>query len=138
MNFGLLDWVVVAAYLAVSVAFGIRAKRYVEDLDGYMVAGRKVGASLGIATFVATEIGIVTYVYFGELGYVAGFSAFFIGILTLVAYTLVGRTGFIVEGLRRHRVMTIPEFYELRYSRRVRLLGGESSSWPGCSTWGSS
>jgi|WetSurMetagenome_2_1015567.scaffolds.fasta_scaffold83176_2 solute:Na+ symporter, SSS family len=124
MNFGLLDWVIVAAYLAVSVAFGIRAKRYVEDLDGYMVAGRKVGASLGIATFVATEIGIVTYVYFGELGYVAGFSAFFIGILTLVAYTLVGRTGFMIEGLRRHRVMTIPEFYELRYSRRVRLLGG--------------
>jgi solute:Na+ symporter, SSS family len=124
MNFGLLDWVVVAAYLAVSVAFGIRAKKYVEDLDGYMVAGRRVGASLGIATFVATEIGIVTYVYFGELGYVAGFSAFFIGILTLVAYTLVGRTGFIIEGLRRHRVMTIPEFYELRYSRKVRLLGG--------------
>ena len=124
MNFGLLDSVVIVAYLAVSVAFGVRAKRYVEDLDGYMVAGRKVGASLGIATFVATEIGIVTYVYFGELGYVAGFSAFFIGVLTMVAYTLVGRTGFIVEGLRRHRVMTIPEFYELRYSRKVRLLGG--------------
>ncbi len=124
MNFGLLDWVVIVAYLAVSVAIGLRAKRYVEDLDGYMVAGRKVGASLGIATFVATEIGTVTYVYFGELGYVAGFSAFFIGILTMLAYTLVGRTGFIIEGLRRFRVMTIPEFYELRYSRGTRLLGG--------------
>jgi len=124
MNFGLLDWVVVVAYLAVSVAFGIRAKRYVENLDGYMVAGRRVGASLGIATFVATEIGIVTYVYFGELGYLAGFSAFFIGILTMIAYSLVGRTGFIIEGLRRHRVMTIPEFYELRFSRGARLLGG--------------
>ncbi len=124
MNFGAIDWVLTIAYLAVSVAFGVRARRYVEDLAGYIVAGRKVGASLGIATFVATEIGTVTFVYFGELGYVAGFSAFFIGILTMVAYTIVGRTGFIVEGLRRHRVMTIPEFYELRYSRGVRLIGG--------------
>ena len=65
MNFGLLDWVVVVASLAVSVAFGVRAKRYVEDLDGYMVAGRKVGASLGIATFVATEIGTVAH-HFGQ------------------------------------------------------------------------
>jgi solute:Na+ symporter, SSS family len=124
VNFGVIDWVLVVVFLAVSVAIGVRAKRYVEDLEGYMVAGRKVGASLGIATFVATEIGTVTYVYFGELGYVAGFSAFFLGIASLIAFTLIGRTGFIIERLRRHRVMTIPEFYELRYSRKVRMLGG--------------
>jgi SSS family solute:Na+ symporter len=124
MNFGVIDWLVAIIYLAASVALGLRAKRYVEDLAGYMVAGRRVGPSLGIATFVATEIGTVTFVYFGELGYVAGFSAFFIGILSMVAYTIIGRTGFMIEGLRRHGVMTIPEFYELRYSRKVRLLGG--------------
>jgi len=124
MNFGAIDWVLTVAYLLASVALGIWAKRYVENLAGYMVAGRKVKVSLGIATFVATELGTVTYVYYGELGYVAGFSGFIIGILAMVAYVAVGRTGFIIEGLRRLRVMTIPEFYELRYSRRVRLLGG--------------
>jgi SSS family solute:Na+ symporter len=87
MNFGLMDWALIIAFLAGSMAIGIRAKKHVEDLDGFMVAGRRVGASLGIATFVATEIGIVTYVYFGELGYVAGFSAFFIGIVTMVGYS---------------------------------------------------
>jgi solute:Na+ symporter, SSS family len=124
MNFTTIDWVVTVVYLAASVAIGIRARRYVEDLAGYIVAGRMVGPSLGIATFVATEIGTVTFVYFGELGYVAGFSAFFIGILSMVAYVIVGRTGFIVEGLRRLRVMTIPEFYEIRYSRGARVVGG--------------
>lgn len=124
MNFGVIDWILTVAYLLASVALGIWAKRYVENLTGYMVAGRKVKVSLGIATFVATELGTVTYVYYGELGYVAGFSGFIIGILAMVAYSVVGRTGFIIEGLRRLRVMTIPEFYELRYSRKVRLLGG--------------
>jgi SSS family solute:Na+ symporter len=124
MNFGTIDWIFTVVYLAGSVTIGIWAKRYVENLAGYMVAGRKVKVSLGIATFVATELGTVTYVYFGEVGYVAGFSGFVIGILAMLAYTLVGQTGFIIEDLRRLRVMTIPEFYELRYSRKVRLLGG--------------
>jgi SSS family solute:Na+ symporter len=124
VNFGPIDWLVAAIYLAASVAVGLWAKRYVEDLSGYLVAGRRVGPSLGIATFVATEIGTVTFVYFGELGYVAGFSACFIGVATMVAYTIIGRTGFMIEDLRRRGVMTIPEFYELRYSRKVRLIGG--------------
>lgn len=124
MNFGIIDWILTAVYLVGSIALGIWAKRYVENLAGYMVAGRKVKVSLGIATFVATELGTVTFVYYGELGYVAGFSGFIIGILAMIAYVVVGRTGFIIERLRRLQVMTIPEFYELRYSRRVRLLGG--------------
>jgi SSS family solute:Na+ symporter len=124
VNFGLLDWCVTIAYLVASVGLGIRAKKYVEDLAGYMVAGRKVKQSLGIATFVATELGTVTFVYFGEVGYVAGFSGFIIGILAMVAYSAVGKTGFIIEGLRRRGVMTIPEYYEVRYSRSVRLIGG--------------
>jgi len=124
MNFGTADWLVTIAYLIASVALGIWAKRYVENLAGYMVAGRQVKLSLGIATFVATELGTVTFVYFGEIGYVAGFSGFFIGILAAVGYSIVGRTGFIIEGLRRRGVMTIPEFYEARYSRRVRFSGG--------------
>jgi SSS family solute:Na+ symporter len=124
MNFGIIDWVITVVYLVGSIALGIWAKRYVENLAGYMVAGRKVKVSLGIATFVATELGTVTFVYFGELGYVAGFSAFIIGVLAMIAYVTVGWTGFIIERLRRLRVMTIPEFYEMRYSRKVRLLGG--------------
>ena len=119
MNFGPLDWVLTVIYLAATVLVGVRARRYVENLAGYMVAGRKVKVSLGIATFVATELGTVTFVYFGELGYVAGFASFIIGILAMAAYAAVGRTGFIIEELRRLRVMTVPEFYELRYSGKA-------------------
>ncbi|MFN2514388.1 MAG: hypothetical protein ABR568_23620, partial [Pyrinomonadaceae bacterium] len=106
MNFSYLDWTILVVYLA------------------YMVADRRVKVALGVATIEATEIGVITFMYFGELGYVTGFACFIIGILGMFAYMLVGKTGFIIESLRRHEVMTIPEFYELRYSRRVRLIGG--------------
>jgi len=124
MNFGALDWAIIAAYMTGSIVLGVRARKYAETLAGYLVAGRRVNVSLGIAAFVATEIGTVTFVYFGEIGYVAGFSGFIIGLLAMIAYSTVGRSGFIIEGLRRRGVMTVPEFYELRYSRNVRLAGG--------------
>ena len=124
MNFSLLDWTILVTYLTLTVGVGFWVKRYVENLSGYMVAGRRVRLSLGIATFAATELGTITFMYFAELGYVTGFSCFIIGILAMFAYMFVGWTGFIIEPLRRLQVMTIPEFYELRYSRNVRLLGG--------------
>jgi SSS family solute:Na+ symporter len=124
MTFNLIDWLILIVYLLLTMAAGFWVKRYVEDLSGYLVAGRRIKVSLGVATFAATEIGTITFMYFGELGYVSGFSCFVIGLLGLFAYMFVGKTGFIIAALRRHRVMTIPEFYELRYSRSVRLIGG--------------
>ncbi|MPZ19490.1 MAG: sodium:solute symporter family protein [Luteitalea sp.] len=123
-NFTALDWGIVVAYLAFSLGVGFRVKRHVEDLPDYLVAGRRVRLALGVATFVATEIGTVSFVYLAELGYVAGFACFVIGLLQMAAYALVGGTGFIVAGLRRAGVMTIPEYYERRFGRGVRLLGG--------------
>jgi SSS family solute:Na+ symporter len=102
MNFGFLDWAIVVVYLTFTMGVGFWVKRYVENLSGYLVAGRQVKTALGVATFVATEIGTVTFMYFGELGYVSGFSCFIIGILGMVAYLIVGRTGFIISPLRRY------------------------------------
>jgi len=124
LNFSTADWTILVVYLAFTVFIGIRAKKYVENMDGYYVAGRRVKVALGSATLIATEIGIVTFMYLGELGYVTGFACFFLGIVGLIGYVVIGKTGFIVSGLRRLRVITIPEFYELRYSRNVRFVGG--------------
>ncbi len=124
MNFQIIDWVILIVYLAVSVFVGIRARRYVENMEGYFVAGRRIKVALGSATLIATEIGIVTFMYFGELGYVTGFSCFVLGIIGFVGYMVIGKTGFIVSGLRRLKVITIPEFYELRYGKNIRTLGG--------------
>ncbi|MEX0719568.1 MAG: sodium:solute symporter family protein [Balneolaceae bacterium] len=124
MNFSAIDWVILISYLSITIYIGIWVKKYVQNLSGYIVAGRKIKVSLGIATFTATELGTVTFVYFGELGYVSGFSCFIIGILALIAYTTVGKTGFIIEKLREYGMMTIPEFYELRFNKNVRIIGG--------------
>ncbi|HTY37718.1 MAG TPA: sodium:solute symporter family protein [Bacteroidota bacterium] len=124
MNFHTIDWIILIFYLGISVFIGIRAKKYVEDMEGYFVAGRRVKVALGSATLIATEIGVVTFMYFGELGYVTGLSCFALGIVGVFGYLVIGRTGFIVSGLRKLKIITIPEYYEMRYGKNVRLLGG--------------
>ena len=124
MNFQMLDWIILVIYLAGTIFIGIRARKYVENMEGYFVAGRRVKVALGSATLIATEIGIVTFMYFGELGYVTGFSCFILGIIGFIGYFVIGKTGFIVSGLRKLNVITIPEFYEMRFSKGVRILGG--------------
>lgn len=123
-NFSALDWAIVGAYLLGTVIIGFYVNRYVGDMADYVVAGRALRSCLAIATMVGSELGLVTVMYAAQKGFTGGFAAFHIGLVAGVVTLLVGLTGFIVVPLRRMGVMTIPEFYERRFGRGVRVLGG--------------
>jgi len=122
-NFGLIDYAIVAIFLVVSTALGVYATRYIKNMDDYVVAGRGVQTYIGIASMIAAEMGLVTVMYSAQMGFANGFSAFAIAALSAIAGFIVGCTGFIVVPLRKLCVMTIPEFYEKRFTRGVRILG---------------
>ena len=122
--FSTLDWVVVVVYIAISVAIGLLANRVISGISGYLVAGRSLGTALSIATMTGSELGLITVMYQAQKGYVDGFKALHIGLVAGIVTLLVGLTGFVVVRLRRTGVMTIPEYYELRFGRRTRILGG--------------
>ena len=124
MNFTQLDWLIVVFYLLFTIGIGLYAKRSVKGLAGYLVAGRSLKIGVCTAGMIATELGTVTIMYMGEGGYRNGLSALVLGIIMTTVYFAVGRSGFIIGGLRRLRVMTVPEFYDIKYSRAVRILGG--------------
>ena len=123
-NFTHLDWGIVAVYLARTGGVGSYVRRFIHTMDDYVVAGRSLGSSLGIATMIGSELGLVTVVYSAQKGFTGGFAAFHIGLIAGIVTFLVGLSGFIVVPLRRLGVMTIPEFYEKRFSRGVRVCGG--------------
>ena len=124
LNFTILDWSIILLYLALSMAAGLYGKRFVSGPSDFLVAGRGIGLYLGISTLAATEIGTVTFMYYAELGYKAGFAAFVNGLIAGSVMILIGRTGFIITRLREMQLMTIPEFFERRYSRNLRVLTG--------------
>jgi SSS family solute:Na+ symporter len=124
MNFTYINAIIIVLYLVFTIYLGLKGEKYIEDSEGYFVASRKIKLALGIATLVATEIGIVTFMYMAEFGFAMGFSSFFFGILNIAGFIIIGSTGFIVSSLRKLKIVTIPEFYGIKYNKNVRLLGG--------------
>ncbi len=130
-NFGLVDWCIVVGYLIIIVAIGVYIKRYITNVTDFMVAGRGLKTFLAIATMIGTELGLVTVMYSAQKGFTGGFAAFHIALAAAIVTLVVGLTGFIVVPLRRMEVMTIPEFYERRFGRGVRILGGTILAFSG-------
>ncbi|HMD83653.1 MAG TPA: sodium:solute symporter family protein [Terriglobia bacterium] len=124
MHFHPLDWVIVIVYLAGTMAAGLYGKKYVSGLSDFLVAGRQLGTFIGIATLAATEIGTITFMYYAELGYKTGFASFVNGLIAGAVMIFIGRTGFIIRRLRALGLMTIPEFFQVKYSKNLRVLTG--------------
>ncbi len=124
MIFSALDWTIILIYLLLSMGAGLYGKRYIAGLSDFLVAGREVGLYLGISTLAATEIGTITFMYYAELGYKTGFASFINGLVAGCVMIVIGRTGFIIKRLRELRLMTVPEYFQVRYSRNLRVLTG--------------
>lgn len=113
-----------AFYFMILIASQMRLRSGPTSLSEFFVASRNVKLPAAIATLGATEIGLITIAYNAQTGFGAGFSAFHIGVAAFIGCLFVGLTGFIVAPLRRTGVLTVPEFYEQRFGRDIRLFGG--------------
>ena len=123
-SFSWLDAAIVVLSLVATLWIGVRVKRYVGSIEDYLVANRGMGLYVGAASLLSTEVGIITYMYQAQFGFVAGFSAFVVGLITLAVCLLVGRTGFVISRLRQMEILTVPEFFEKRYGRTARVVAG--------------
>ncbi len=119
-----LDWAIVLGYPLVSLLIGIYVWRLVRTVRDFIVAGQHIGLFLGIASMAGTEMGLITVMYSAQKGFTGGFATFHIALAGGLATFIVGLTGLFVYRLRELGVMTIPEFYELRFDRATRVLGG--------------
>jgi len=122
--FGLLDWTIAGLALALTLGAGLYVRRSVGSLEDYLVAHRGMGLYVGTASLVSTEIGIITYAYQAQFGFLAGFSAFVTGLVTFAVCVALGSTGFVISRLREAGIMTVPEYLERRYASGVRVLAG--------------
>ena len=123
MRFTWIDWGFIIVYVIGAFWVGIMGRQRGGKIASFLVAGRQIRYHLGVATLVATELGLITMMYFAEQGFRFGLAAFIIGIIWAAAYYTIGSTGFVVERLRKLEIMTITEYFQIRYSRGVRVLG---------------
>ena len=70
-----LDLGIVLIFLSSTILVGVFARKYIENIADFLVVGRGLGTALAVGTLVASEIGLVTLVYYAEFAYVTGFGA---------------------------------------------------------------
>ena len=123
-NFGMLDGVIVAAYLLASVLVGLYANRFIHTTRAYVVGGGRANVALNTATYIGTTLGLVTLMYASIDAFQFGFAYVTLALIGLFTGLLLGFTGLVIGPLRRLNLLTIPEYFEHRYSRKVRVAGG--------------
>lgn len=124
MNLDLIDILIVLVYIVAVFLSGYLVRKYVTGINDYLVANRSMQFNLGLISMMCTEIGMITYIYYAQLGYQAGFSGLMAALPPLIAYWFLGKTGFIIKPLLEMKIMTIPEFFSRRFSRGVRFYIG--------------
>ena len=124
MNLSYFDIAVILLYILVVFFSGSLVQKYVKGISDYLVAGRSMGFNLGLISLMCTEIGMITYIYYAELGYKAGFVGLMAAFPPLIAYWFLGKTGFIIKPLLEMKIMTIPEYFSRRFSKGVRFYIG--------------
>ncbi|MFO0947602.1 MAG: sodium:solute symporter family protein [Planctomycetota bacterium] len=123
-NFTMLDWAIIAGYLLFIAGVGLYVNRHVHESADYLVGGRSAGTALSVASFIGTGLGLVTVVYASLDAFHNGFSYLAIALLDLAAAFLLGITGFGIAKLRELNLVTITEYFEVRYNRGVRVTAG--------------
>jgi len=123
-NFGPTDWWIVAVYLVGVGVLGILANRYIHSVADYMVGGRGSRTALNTATRIGTGLGLVTIMYAAMDGFQKGFSYMTLGLIGVAVLAVLGSTGFVIARLRQMSLTTIPEYFERRYGKTVRVTAG--------------
>jgi len=119
-----IDGPIIFIYFCIIFYIGIWLRKYVSNVDHFLVANRGVDVYLGIASLAATEFGIATCMANAELGFKYGLKGIIPGIALGGSMFVVGLTGFCIEPLRNMAVITVPELFERKFGKKIRWASG--------------
>lgn len=119
-----LDWTIVAAFVAVLVGFALHSRRYMRSVAGFLSAERCAGRYLVTVAYNMAQVGVITLVWYFQIGYDVGFTQIWWGYLEGPSLVVLAATGWVIYRFRETRAMTLAQFFEMRYSRRFRICAG--------------
>lgn len=123
-NMHFVDWCIVLGLLAVIVAAAISTKKYTRSVADFLAANRCAGRYLLCISQDMAGLGAITIVAFFEVYYRAGLTADWWLLMMSPLALLIALSGWVIYRYRETRVMTMAQFFEVRYSRGVRIYAG--------------
>jgi SSS family solute:Na+ symporter len=119
-----VDWAIVAAFMVALAWSAWSMRRHATSVSGFLSANRLAGRYLLTVSYNMAQVGVITLVWYFQLGYDVGFTQYWWGYLEGPALIVLAATGWVIYRFRETRAMTLAQFFEMRYSRRLRIFGG--------------
>ena len=124
MNLHVLDWLIVSGLLALLLAGALYTARYTRSVSAFLAAERCGGRYLIAMALAMAGTGVISLVYWFEIYYETGYTAYWWSSLTEPALIVIALSGWVVYRFRQTRAMTLAQFFEMRYSRNFRIFAG--------------
>ncbi|MHB9071000.1 MAG: sodium:solute symporter family protein [Sedimentisphaerales bacterium] len=124
MNLHLIDWTVVISVIVLLLFIAFTSMRYTKSAADFLAANRCAGRYLLGMAEMAAGMGAVGLIASWEMYYSAGFSAMWWSGMVGPVWVILSLSGWITYRYRATRAMTMAQFFEIRYSKKVRLASG--------------
>ena len=119
-----IDWTILGAFTALLSGVAIYARRYNKGVADFLAANRCAGRYLLSISQGIASIGAISFVAVFSKYYHSGFCALWWLMMLYPLYLFFSLTGWIGYRYRETRVLTMAQFFEIRYSRRFRVFSG--------------
>ncbi len=124
MNLHWIDWLIIAAMLLFLLFVAARTSQLTRSVADFLAGNRCAGRYLLTMADGMATLGAITIVANFEKFYESGFSGSWWGQMLAPLGLLLALSGFVIYRYRETRVLTMAQFFEMRYSRKFRIFSG--------------
>lgn len=118
------DWLIVLIVLGGMFLTVSASKGLMKSVTDFLAAGRTAGRYVVSISSGIAGLGAITIVNHLEMGYVSGFAMSWWGFSSALIILFITVSGWVIYRFRSTRCLTLPQFFEMRYSRKFRIFTG--------------
>lgn len=124
-NLHALDWGILIFCIVALRYVSLSTRSFMKGVADFLSANRAAGRYLLTISQQMGGVGVVTFVGFFEVVNSAGFTPGWWSLVTgPMLMVIIPLTGWVFYRFRETRAMTMAQFFEARYSRRLRIYAG--------------
>jgi SSS family solute:Na+ symporter len=122
MNLHWIDWTIIIGITAFFSLVAYATKRYVKTTADFLAANRCAGRYLLTFSEAIAGLGLITVLAYWQLNLKVGFAQIWWTNLQIPIMIIITLTGYVIYRYRETRVLTLGQFFEVRYSYKFRIF----------------
>ncbi len=119
-----IDWTIVIGSMIFFIIMAWYTKRYMKSTADFLAANRCAGRYLLTMCSGIASMGAISVVAIMQMKYKSGLAGAWWWYVGIPVGLLLALTGWVQYRYRETRAMTMAQFFEMRYSRKFRILAG--------------